>query len=183
MYAIMTESIFYYSLSVSVTHPLNPLRINVGFVVRQPISYSRDFHFEVGTLHFEPDLDLYQFNGVAKVFRTPQGLLVQGHFQAVISVQCVRCLVDTQQPLMAEFSELYAFSSHVMSETDLILREDGNLDLGPIVREYMVIEIPINPVCKPDCKGLCTICGEDLNVNNCEHQSLGSANVVIHDND
>ncbi len=166
-----------------MTHPRYPLRINVGFIVRQPISYSRDFNFEIDTLHFEPDLDLYQFNGVAKVSRTPQGLLVQGLFQAMISAQCVRCLVDTQQPLVAEFSELYAFSSQVMSEADLILREDGNLDLGPIVREYMVIEIPINPLCKPDCKGLCTICGEDLNVNICEHQLLGSAHIVIPDND
>jgi len=53
----------------------------------------------------------------------------------------------------------------------LIMPEDGHIDIEPLVREYMVLEIPINPVCKPACKGLCPVCGEDLNQATCEHQS------------
>jgi len=34
-----------------------------------------------------------------------------------------------------------------------------------------MLEIPINPICKPDCKGLCSVCGEDLNARDCGHQS------------
>lgn len=162
-----------------VAHPRYPLRINVGFVVSQSIGYSREFHFEFADVYLQPDLDLYQFKGVAKVSRTPQGLLVQCHFQASTPTQCVRCLADIQQLLETQFSELYAFSSRTMSESGLILPEDGNLDLGPIVREYLLIEMPISPLCRPDCKGLCTICGVDLNTETCEHQSMGSAHIII----
>ena len=164
-----------------MAHPRYPLRINVGFIVSQPIGYSREFHFEFADVHLQPDLDLYQFKGAAKVSRTPQGLLVQGGFQAVVPAECVRCLAEIQQPLKTQFSELFAFSSRTMSESGLILPEDGNLDLGPIIREYMVIEIPISPLCRPDCKGLCTICGEDLNNGSCEHQSMGSAHIIVPD--
>lgn len=48
--------------------------------------------------------------------------------------------------------------------------EDGNIDFGPILREYLLLEMPIKPLCKPDCKGLCTVCGENLNLTTCEHQ-------------
>jgi uncharacterized protein len=50
-----------------------------------------------------------------------------------------------------------------MDESGLVVPEDGNIDLEPIVYEYLLLEIPINPVCREDCKGLCDICGENLN--------------------
>jgi uncharacterized protein len=166
-----------------VTNPRYPLRINVGFIVSQPISYSRDFHFEYANIHLQPDLDLEAFKGAVKVSRTPQGLIAQGYFQAVAPAQCVRCLVNFQQPLRTEFSELFAFSSRTMSDSELILPEDGNMDLDSLVREYILIETPISPLCRPDCQGLCTICGENLNNNSCEHQTMGSAHIIIPDKD
>jgi len=153
-----------------VTQPRNPLRLNVGFLVSQPIGSSRDFHFEFPQLHLQPDLDLNNFSGIARIGRTPQGLLVQARFRAKITSQCVRCLAEFLQPLQISFNELYAFSQRTVSESGLIYPEDGNINLGPLVREYMLLEVPINPLCKPDCKGLCIICGEDLNVTTCEHQ-------------
>ncbi len=157
--------------------PRHPLRLNVGFIVSQPIGYSRDFHFDFQTIHLQPDLDLTSLVGVVRIGRTPQGLLVQGKFKASISTECVRCLNEARSQLETEFSELYAFSNRTVSESGLILPEDANIDLEPVVREYLVIEIPISPLCRPDCKGLCTVCGEDLNVTLCEHQTLSSAPV------
>jgi uncharacterized protein len=151
--------------------PRHPLRFNVGFLHGQPIGSSRDFHFEYPEVHFEPDFDARQFQAVARVSRTPQGLLVQASAKTEVQAQCVRCLADFTQPLRAEFSELYAFNDRSVSDSGLILPEDGNLDLEPLVREYLLIEIPINPVCRPACKGLCAVCGEDLNIRICEHQS------------
>jgi uncharacterized protein len=85
-------------------------------------------------------------------------------------MECVRCLVEFQQSLHAQFSELYAFNSRSASESGLIVPDDGNIDLAPLVREYMLLEVPIRPLCRPDCKGLCIICGSDLNTEPCEHQ-------------
>lgn len=149
--------------------PRHPLRINIGFLLKQPIGTSRDIHFEYPALRFSPDPEIRQFSGIARIDRTPQGLLVQGDFRGETKEQCVRCLEDYWQPLKTSFSELYAFDSRSVSESGLVLPEDGVIDLEPIVREYLLIEVPISPVCQPDCRGLCPVCGENLNKARCEH--------------
>ena len=154
-----------------MNHSRYPLRLNVGFLVHQPIGSSRDIHFEFPELHLPPDLDVISFNGVARISRTPQGLLVQGVFEAGIQAECVRCLAEFVQPLKITFSELYAFKYKSISESGLLLPEDGNINLSPLVREYLLLEVPISPLCRPDCKGLCAVCGADLNEAPCEHQA------------
>jgi uncharacterized protein len=72
-------------------------------------------------------------------------------------------------PLHWEFSELYAFKQKDVSESGLVLPEDAHIDLAPLLREYALLEIPINPLHDPDCKGLCIECGQDLNVKDCGH--------------
>jgi uncharacterized protein len=152
--------------------------LNVGFLVNQPIGTNREFHFEFPSIHLKPDLDLADFAGVAKISRTPQGLLVQGKFQAKVTAECVRCLVEFEQPLIMDFSELYAFSARSVSESGLILPEDAHIDLEPLVREYLLIEIPISPLCRSECKGLCSVCGQDLNEEICEHYTAKSEQVI-----
>ncbi len=147
------------------------LRLNVGFIINQPIGYNRDFHFEFSDILLQPDFNLAMLTGIARISRTPQGLLVQGKFNAISPTECARCLIEFNQDLKIEFDELYAFSSRTASESGLILPEDGFIDLEPILREYFLIEIPISPLCKPDCKGLCPVCGQDLNQGICEHQA------------
>lgn len=145
------------------------MRLNVGFLVNQPIGTNREFHFEFPSVHLQPDLDLTDLAGTAKISRTPQGLLVQGKFEGKVTAECVRCLSEFEQPLDIDFSELYAFSPRSISESGLLLPEDAHIDLEPLVREYLLIEVPISPLCRPDCKGLCVVCGQDLNEEICEH--------------
>ncbi len=152
-----------------MAQPRYPLRFNVGFLRKQPIGTSRDFHFDFEAIRFSPEEEFNAFHGIAHISRTPQGLLVEGEFEGTMGVECVRCLASFVQPLRTSFSELYAFDQRSVSESGLILPEDGNIDLGPMVREYLLIEVPISPICKPDCKGLCPVCGEDLNRSTCEH--------------
>jgi uncharacterized protein len=136
------------------------LRLNVGFLIHQSVGSSRDFYFELPTIFIEPDLQLQDLAGVAKISRTPQGLLAQVKLRATIEADCARCLTNSEQQLNTEFTELYAFSMRSTSESELILPEDGYIDLGPLAREYLVLEIPINPLCQPDCLGICAFCGE-----------------------
>jgi len=147
----------------TVSNPHSPLRLNVGFLLNQNIGYSREFLFEIPRLHLEPDLDLSNLTGVARITRTPQGLPVQLKMHATQRAECVRCLTSFQQGLDIDFTELYAFARRSVTDAELILPEDGHIDLGPLVREYMLLEIPISPLCRPDCKGLCPVCGENLN--------------------
>jgi uncharacterized protein len=143
-----------------MNQPRQSLRLNVGFLIHQSVGSSRDFYFDLPSLSIEPDLNLQDLKGKARISRTPQGLLVQTDVEALIESECVRCLTKTDQRLHADFTELYAFSLRNASESELILPEDGFIDLGPIVREYLVLEIPINPLCRPDCSGICAVCGE-----------------------
>jgi uncharacterized protein len=139
-------------------------------MLNQPIGYNRDIHFEYPLINLKPDFELADFTGKVHLSRTPQGILTQGDFRGSIPSECVRCLKSFTQNLRAEFNELYAFNQRSATETGLILPEDANIDLEPVLREYMLIELPIRPLCSEDCKGLCAICGQNLNEELCEHQ-------------
>ncbi len=148
--------------------PRHPLRINVGFLLNAQIGYSRDIHFDHPTIKLEDEF-FTNFDGLARVNRTPQGILVQCDIHAERKLECVRCLKEFDVPLHGIFEELYAFNNRSTTESDLILREDGIIDLEPLAREYLLIEIPISPLCREDCRGLCPVCGQDLNLEICEH--------------
>jgi uncharacterized protein len=152
-----------------VANPRKPLRLNVGFLVNSPIGVSRVFDFESTRTPVGDDLVLADFAGVAKISRTPQGLLVQGDFQGTMPLECVRCLSEFSQHMHWDFIEMYAFKKENMTESGLLMPEDAHIDLEPLIREYALLEVPIKPLCKPDCKGLCTICGENRNEVNCGH--------------
>lgn len=145
------------------------LRINVGFIVHQSIGYHKDFSFDAAHLHLDPDLDLLDFSARTRISRNPQGLLTQTHCQATTPMECVRCLTKFELPVSASFTELFAFSAQTADESGLVLPANKILDLGPLVREYLILAIPIRPLCKPDCKGLCPVCGENQNETTCNH--------------
>ena len=149
--------------------PNNLLRLNVGFLINQPVGYSRDFLFDIPQINLSDDLGLNNLSGSAQITRTSQGLLVQVKMQATLPSECVHCLIQYDQSLNTDFTELYAFSRKSVTESELLLPEDGHIDLYPLVREYMHLEVPISPKCQPDCKGLCQVCGDNLNEKQCDH--------------
>ncbi len=155
-----------------VHQPRFPLRINVGFLLHAPIGTYRDIHFEFPVLTLEDDLEVKELSGMVRISRTPQGMLMQGEFRAETGAECVRCLNNFMQPLATSFNELYAFDLRSVSDSGLLVPEDGNIDLAPLVREYLLIEVPISPICRPECKGLCPECGENLNQVTCDHVTL-----------
>jgi uncharacterized protein len=157
-----------------LNQPRFPLRVNAGFLLNQPIGTYREIRFEYPLLHMEDDVDFTDLSGMARITRTPQGMLVDAEFKANTGAECGRCLTDLMQHTETTFSELFAFDERSASESGLILPEDANIDLEPLVREYLLIEVPINPICRADCKGLCPECGVDLNRVVCEHVQPGT---------
>ena len=150
-------------------NPRKPFRINVGFIVHEEVGYSHEIPFELDSVKLE-DLKLQNFTGLVTIGRTPQGLVVQGKFSADTTLECVRCLREFTHPLNWEFTELYAFNKKSVSESGLLLPDDMHIDLAALLREYALLEVPISPLHSPDCKGLCPICGQDLNVRDCGHR-------------
>lgn len=151
-----------------MTHTNQTLRLNVGFIVHESVGFSRDFHFETSHIHFPPDLDIQDLNGDVRVTRTTEGILLQAEFQGILPVECSRCLDDFDITVQTDFTELYVFPSHVSDDSEFILPENNQIDLTTLLREYLFVSVPINPICRPDCKGLCPICGENLNLTTCD---------------
>jgi uncharacterized protein len=155
----------------------NPLLLNVGFIIHETIGYSRDFPFYFDSIAIPPDTNLSNLSGLVRITRTAQGLLAQVKMQAYLPAECVRCLTDFSQLLQIDFTDLYAFTKKTVTESGLLLPDSGKIDLAPIVRDEMLLAFPISPLCRPDCRGLCPICGENLNELTGVHEHLpdGSA--------
>ena len=151
-----------------MTHS-HPFRLNVGFIAHEQVGYSREFLFDLPAVQLE-DLPLRALKGRVVITRTTQGLLFEGRFTATTLAECVRCLEPFEQRLDAEFTELYAFLPKNAGELGLLYPESGQIDLAPLLREYMWLAFPIKPLCSVDCKGLCPVCGANLNFGDCGHR-------------
>ncbi len=152
-----------------VANPRKPLRLNVGYIINSPIGYNRDFEFDFPNYR-DIDLELVDVKGRVNVGRTPQGLIVQGNFNGITTLECVRCLTDYEHTLTWEFTELFAFKEENMTDSGLIVPDDAQIDLQELVREFALLEFPIKPLCREDCKGLCLECGQNLNEKDCGHR-------------
>jgi uncharacterized protein len=145
------------------------LRLNAGFLIPQSVGYSRDFNFNLREFHLVPEVCIYDLAGTAHATRTSHGILLQVVTRANLTSQCARCLKDFNHLLEVDFIEVYAFSERFVTDSELILPDDGYIDLEPLVREYLLLEVPISPFCTQDCQGLCPICGENMNDVDCKH--------------
>ena len=147
-----------------------PLRTNVGYFFNKPSGYSKDFTLEYPEIFIDPDLQLYDLKGRYTFSRTHEGLLLQAWIDAEIESQCNRCLDTFRAKISTEFEELYVFASRVQEELDEeVVPDDGYIDLGKPIRDYLLLGLPMNLICKPDCKGICVECGVNLNRETCEH--------------
>lgn len=148
------------------------LRLNVGFLLNKSVGYSRNFDFQELTLHLEDDLSVTDFNGLARLTRTGQGVVVQARFKGRIQSECVRCLTDFSQELTAEIDDLFTYPPEKADDPLMAISEQAVLDLSPMVREMLLVDMPIQPKCRPDCAGLCPHCGENRNEVECSHPEV-----------
>ncbi|WP_103063518.1 YceD family protein [Actinomyces qiguomingii] len=98
------------------------------------------------------------------------GVLVRGRAEVHLSGQCVRCLRDLENDTIITFDELFftpeaarAQAAEGDEEADeLFMVGDTSLDLEPALRDALVLALPFQPLCREDCAGLCSQCGERL---------------------
>jgi uncharacterized protein len=101
-----------------------------------------------------------------------EGILVSGAITGTWSVRCARCLTERTQPFSVEVSELFSRSDPDDPETDAddddgYALVEGSIDLDQLVRDAIGVEMPFAPLCRPDCLGLCPVCGGDRNRGEC----------------
>lgn len=92
-----------------------------------------------------------------------EGVLVSGTVEAVAVGECSRCLTDLTVDVVASVRELFAYPDSTTAQTsdeDEIPRLlDDLVDVGPLVRDEIVLGLPLVPLCSPECAGLCPECG------------------------
>ena len=140
------------------------LRSAPGTTLRIPIS--------VEAMPIADDLELAApVAGEVRLSRTSRSILVRGHVDTALAEPCSRCLrpavaqvsVDIDEEVLPSIDLDSGLPVDVASEPDALRLDDHHeLDLGPAIRDAISLAEPIAPLCRPDCPGLCEICGADL---------------------
>ncbi len=109
---------------------------------------------------------------------TLDDIRVAGALTTGLEILCARCLEPVQYPVKREFDLLYRPAGSDIGEDKEVELQDRDaaisyyegegLELSEIVREQLLLAIPIKTVCRDECKGLCPQCGKNLNTGECE---------------
>jgi uncharacterized protein len=105
----------------------------------------------------------------AEVESVVEGLLVSGMVRATAVVHCVRCLRDLDHEVEVEVRELFALHPGDDEDEGYAVLTDDRLPLDTMARDALVLGFPAFPLCRPDCAGLCPVCGADRNTVDCGH--------------
>lgn len=111
-----------------------------------------------------------------KIFRFEKRVLVEGSVKMAVALRCGRCLKETLLPLDLAFREEYIPAEEIGKEIekeltvrdlDLGFYSKDELDINEIVKEQVLLSVPMKPLCSDGCRGLCPVCGKDLNEGAC----------------
>ena len=115
--------------------------------------------------------------GNVELIRTKDGVLVRAHLSLVEPETCSRCLQPLDETVHIDFEEEFLATHDVRTDEELevdpeafTIDERHQLDLTEAVRQYREVSLVMQPLCRPDCRGLCPECGQDLNQGDCGHQ-------------
>lgn len=159
---------------------LTTTQLNVAQLLRESIGATRayDFKDRITVSESRPSV----VNGSARLMRTDQGILVEVEAQTDVIVTCSRCLTESTAPISIKFQEEYLPTIDIDSGlavnvpfTTFAIDNKHILDLSDALQQYALLEIPINPLCMPECKGLCATCGQNLNTGTCKCSSKPDA--------
>ncbi|MGC3954103.1 MAG: YceD family protein [Propionicimonas sp.] len=92
-----------------------------------------------------------------------EGVLVTGTAEVALGGQCARCLEPITGATVVDLQELYLYPDKELDDDEASRVEDELIDLEPLLRDAVVLELPFTPLCQPDCAGLCPTCGANLN--------------------
>jgi uncharacterized protein len=123
---------------------------------------------------------------------------IAGRIATTIELVCSRCLEPDTLPIDASFDLLYLPASDAPQDeevevadedSDTAFYKDGVIDLGELVHEQLYLALPMKPLCRDDCKGLCPVCGANRNTTTCscdarwEDPRLAGLKALLKDND
>ena len=144
---------------------LRPLRVNAVELLRQPGAV-RDVTVDIAAepLGAEHERLVGDIHVGLRLTARNDGIDVDGTVSADWATVCRRCLADVSGTAVGVVDEVYQIEP---LDPDAYLIEDGQLDLAPLVREVVLLELDNERQCRNDCAGLCPVCGVDRNDTDC----------------
>ncbi len=108
-----------------------------------------------------------------------EGILVSGRLEGTLSLRCARCLTEFIQPFGVDLTEM--FVAHPEEDSDEYpLDPETGIDPDQMVRDVVGVEMPFSPLCRPECRGLCEVCGGNRNLGECQgHPDTSSPFAVL----
>jgi len=147
--------------------PRQPLVVDTTKLPRQPgatralkrvIPAPKDLGLELVSVPEGSDVELD-----LTLTSVSEGVYVSGNVRGSLTGECGRCLNEINESFDVKIAELFAYADSTTEETtdeDEVGRMQGDLlDLEPALRDAVVLMLPTNPLCRPDCPGLCPECG------------------------
>ena len=110
------------------------------------------------------------------IHRDGESYRLRGGLDTALELACSRCLTRVEMPVELDVDLLYLPQRANTGEGELEVSDgelstafyrDDELDLGHLVREQLQLAVPMKPLCRAACRGLCTVCGIDRNVERC----------------
>jgi len=139
-----------------------------------------DVAFQPGEIQFDPGLSqttpLEACGEVELLPNTLGEIRIRGRLQVGIEAQCDRCLEPAKFPIDANFDLFYrpaarsGFEEEVEideGESEVAFYEGGGIVLEDVLREYVLLSLPMQRICREDCRGFCPVCGQNRNLVNC----------------
>lgn len=150
------------------------MHFNVSQLLREHTGSSRTHELDDEFL-VAGDSNAGRLRGTVKLVRTEAGVWVSAALDSEVSSTCSRCAEEYTQPVHMVFDE-ESFSAEnqndgagVEDDQDrLLIDEKHILDLTDAVSQYSTLSMPMKPMCRADCKGLCLICSANLNTAPCQ---------------
>ena len=128
------------------------------------------FSFTTVAAKIDATADDYDFEGpievAGTVTNTGAGYRVEGVIHATKHFVCNRCLEECTEPQEHAFCETFR-QGIIADDEDVNAFEGDDIELDELVRDTLLAAQPLSNICKPDCKGLCPVCGANLNHGDC----------------
>jgi uncharacterized protein len=149
------------------------MQTNVAQLLKAPVGSIRAFPIDDD---LEDNGTLYHLKGELTLVRTNDSILVQGRLFTQTNIACSRCAKPYSLKIPLKIQEEFFPTIDIVTGMRLPKPEDPGsftidehhiLDLTEAIRQYIVTAIPMKPLCRKDCAGLCVTCGKDLNLGAC----------------
>ena len=147
-----------------------PLIVNVVELLRWPGTVKEvDVSLDVLDLEFNDsrivDDEADKVDVHLRLESLSNGVSVTGTVSATWAGECRRCVRPLRERMQVDVAELY---QKIIEDPDAYAIENDQINLLPMVRENILVAVPVGPLCRPDCPGLCPHCGADLSETTCD---------------